>query len=81
MKIITAESFNSVHMLIFYIVMNSLYKINQVKASVTAGSVGASSNGKWSDVYWYFYEGWMEQFCVDVYEFLWLSAPCNLAGP
>lgn len=51
MKIITAESFNSVHMLIFYIVMNSLYKINQVKASVTAGSVGASSNGKWSDVY------------------------------
>jgi hypothetical protein len=46
MKIITAESFNSVHMLIFYIVMNSLYRVNQVKASVTVGSIGASSNGK-----------------------------------
>jgi hypothetical protein len=46
MKIITAESFNSVHMLIFCIVMNSLYTINQVKASVDGGSVGASNNGK-----------------------------------
>lgn len=46
MKIIKAQSFSSVHMLIFYIVMNSLYRINQVKASVTVGSVGASSNGK-----------------------------------
>ena len=46
MKIITAESFSSIQMLIFYIVMNSLNTINQVKASVTVGSVGASSNGK-----------------------------------
>jgi hypothetical protein len=46
MKIITADSFGSVHMLIFYIVMNSLYKINQVNASVTTGSGGASSNGE-----------------------------------
>lgn len=46
MKIITAESFNSVHMLIFYIIMNSLCRLNQVKASVTVGSVGASSNGE-----------------------------------
>lgn len=47
MKIITADSFGSVHMLIFYVVMNSLYKINQVSASVTTGSAGTSSNGKW----------------------------------
>lgn len=46
MKIITADSFGSVHMLIFYIIMNSLYKNNQVNASVTTGSGGASSNGK-----------------------------------
>lgn len=46
MKIITAESFGTVHMLIFYVVMNSLCRLNQVKASVTAGSVGASSNGE-----------------------------------
>lgn len=46
MKTITAEPFSSVHMLIFYIVMNSLCRVNQVKASVTAESVGASSNGK-----------------------------------
>lgn len=46
MKIITADSFSSVHMLIFYIVMNSLYNVNQVKASVTSGGAGASSNGE-----------------------------------
>lgn len=46
MKIITAESLSSVNVLIFYIIMNSLYRINQVKASVTIGSVGANSNGK-----------------------------------
>lgn len=46
MKIITADSFGSVHMLIFYVVMNSLYCVNQVKASVTSGSAGASSNGE-----------------------------------
>lgn len=46
MKIITQQPFNFVHMLMFYIVMNSLIKVNLVKASVTVGSVGANSNGE-----------------------------------
>lgn len=49
MKLITENfsTFNSVHMLIFYIVMNSLYKINPAKASISVGSTGtANNNGK-----------------------------------
>ena len=49
MKLITENffTFNSVYVLIFYIVMNSLYEINQAKASIAVGSAGAlSNNGK-----------------------------------
>lgn len=60
MKIITADSLNSVHMLIFYIVMNSLCRNNQVKASVTVGSVGANSNGEFTT--FAFFQG----LCVNV---------------
>ncbi|CRK99292.1 CLUMA_CG012622, isoform A [Clunio marinus] len=49
MKVMMAESFSSVHMLIFYIVTNSLCKIDQVHASVATGSAGVSSNGIKSD--------------------------------
>lgn len=55
MKIITRDSsFDSVRLLLFYIVMNSLIRVNQVKASVTVGSVGANSNGEY--YLYYFHE-------------------------
>lgn len=66
MKIIT-RPFNSVHMLMFYIVMNSLIRVNQVKASVTVGSVGANSNGEYRGTHGV---GWLEQFCLNVYELI-----------
>lgn len=49
MKLITENfsMFNPLHVLIFYIVMNSLYEINQAKASIAVGSAGAlNNNGK-----------------------------------
>jgi len=48
MKLITVNfsPINSFHMLIIYVVMNSIYKFNQVKASVASGNTSASNNGK-----------------------------------
>lgn len=46
MKLITENffTFNSVYVLIFYIVMNSLYEINQAKASIAVGNDGSSNS-------------------------------------
>jgi hypothetical protein len=48
MKFITRSfsSFHSFYMLMFYILMNSSYKINLAKASITAA--GIENNGKFS---------------------------------